>query len=443
MYKDLVNEHIASFHCTKCKIRKSMIQNDIVRTLEKWGARFYEGPCYDSSTQQQWKELTRKEVLKKVRQALVDKKKQYIAAVNSNEEPEEGMQNSSGSLMSMPQFFSNLMQRSIQSFRELLQTGGHNDEDFSNSKQDISMDISMNSFDPMMFENNVYFTSTTLSPHDDSNDCCPTLGNKKYNHLCSSYQSKFNCAFSHRHRVMIAREIVTKLGKMGTHFYLRDSPIEGSGTNHQSPHPWQSIDTETTAQKVFQDLLKCQEKQQEGDHDHHDDGKDHCSSMVMTISSYYDGQTMKEESSGHDHSSSAINFNQHLSSSSPPPLPPMHYPFYTSGQGVVDQAYDYTTINEVNVEDHADPHHNNNYGAQHKNNDDDFHLSTLSGCSDVLSREMLSSFNSNEGDSYYSQGGFLPQTYCNKEEVTGSPTPVHAYHYNHGFHQEEKDVAQF
>lgn len=71
----LINENYETFNATDCIIRKESILNDIVRTLEQLGAKFFHGPYFDDTSNNpiQWRELKRGEVEKKLRQALNDK----------------------------------------------------------------------------------------------------------------------------------------------------------------------------------------------------------------------------------------------------------------------------------------------------------------------------------------------------------------------------------
>ena len=83
---DLINENCEAFNSTECKdTTKKTIKNHIVATLEKLGAKFYGDLTHDF----QWRELGRDEVVKKVAQALNDKKKvksQHRHGTNPNKE---------------------------------------------------------------------------------------------------------------------------------------------------------------------------------------------------------------------------------------------------------------------------------------------------------------------------------------------------------------------
>ena len=259
---ELINEKCEQFNSTKCKLRKVIIVNDIVRTLEKlWLAKFYVGPYYDVSngSLQHWRELSREEVLKKVRQALNDKNKQKKGRKKKqqeqhHDEEEDGTNNQTNSRRQ----HSVVMRRLSSSLRSLLSLQSimswRREE-----KSEEEYDESMGTIHGMMFEQDVYF-STPRGDEDLLNDAAEgpsssssylCLGNKRYQELRSSYSSNsdsFHSA-SCSQRKMIAREIVTKMENLGCSFL---SDEEESKRNLEQK--WKILDKESAIEKVYQDL---------------------------------------------------------------------------------------------------------------------------------------------------------------------------------------------
>ena len=232
---ELISEKCEPFASTKCRLRKGIIVNDIVRTLEKfWGAKFYDGPHYNGSTSSsEWKEVEREKVIIKVRQALNDKKKK-------SPEKERRHSRTMSGIISMSSSMRSLMQTSLKSLDHSMKSLCNNSR-----RQLFKKQSRQESFLPgaMMFENDVYFSikqSGDEEDHDDV-DLNSSLGNKRYQELRSTYISKesFNSASSSQ-RKMIAREIVSKMERdLGTSFISNEGKI---------------LDEESAVEKVYQDL---------------------------------------------------------------------------------------------------------------------------------------------------------------------------------------------